>query len=127
MRVSNEHFIMDGQRRGECECECGADGLRQSNLDREWVEERPLISVYHIPISDRRRLVGKKNRQSHPTMQDGSGGIIRTVRGAGAVDRDGHKRAKKKGTRIGDSLFFRARDIRACTDSATRSALLARP
>ncbi len=36
-------------------------------------------------------------------------------------------KGQKKPRNADDSLFFRARDIRACTDSATRSALLARP
>ena len=36
---------MNGQREGERDCE--VDGLRQSILNREWVEKRPFIRIYH--------------------------------------------------------------------------------
>jgi len=40
-----ERSAMNGQRGGERDCEAG--GLRQSILNREWVEKRPFIRIYH--------------------------------------------------------------------------------
>jgi len=66
MRVSNEHYNGWAKTRRV--------RLGQNILNREWIEERPLVTVYYVPIS------GKRNRESYPTIEDGSGEIFRTRR-----------------------------------------------
>jgi len=45
-----------------------ADELRQSILNREWVEERPLNRIYHIPFSDQ-KATGLRELSHNPERE----------------------------------------------------------